>query len=223
MNKNLKNTIQAVLFDLDGTILDTSKDLGSALNRLLAVRKLPPLAHEVMRPIVGRGAKGMLKLGLDINDDHPDFLTLSDELLEFYFQTVCESTDFFPGVQEVLQHLTDKNIPWGIVTNKPKRFTTLIADHLKLTDWAQCIISGDTLANAKPHPEPMLHACKLLGTEPANCIYVGDAEIDVQASKAAGIPVLTALYGFIAVDEKPEEWDADGYILQPQDILAYLT
>lgn len=219
----MKKPIQAVLFDLDGTLLDTSIDLSSALNRVLTARKLQPLAHAETRPIVGKGCKGMLKLGLNIEEHHPEYPDLCKELLDYYLEHVCETTQFFPGVEVVLQHLEKNNIPWGIVTNKPAHLTALLVEQLALHKRTPCIVSGDTLSKAKPHPEPLLHACKLLQQEPDACLYVGDAEIDIIASKAAGIPVLAALYGFIAADEDPLAWKADGYIQHPEEIIGWLS
>lgn len=219
----MKNSPHAVLFDLDGTLLDTSTDLSTALNRVLKARNLAPLQYAQTRPIVGHGCKAMLKLALDMNEDHPEYLSLCDELLEYYFEHVSETSQFFPGIEEVLQYLEKNNIPWGIVTNKPGRFTKVLVEGLALNKRTPCIISGDTLSKAKPHPEPLLHACKLLGVEPASCLYIGDAEIDVIASKAAGIPVLTALYGFISPEEIPQDWKANGYINHPSEIIPWIT
>jgi N-acetyl-D-muramate 6-phosphate phosphatase len=218
----VKKPIQAVLFDLDGTLLDTSIDLSTALNRVLKARNLPPLPHTATRPVVGKGCKGMLKMALNIEEHQPEYSGLCQELLDYYFEHVCDTTQFFPGVEEVLQHLEKNNIPWGIVTNKPKHLTAVLVEQMALYKRTQCIVSGDTLSKAKPHPEPLLHACEILGQTPASCLYVGDAEIDIIASKAAGIPVLAALYGFISPEENPQTWAADGYIKHPGEIINWL-
>jgi 2-phosphoglycolate phosphatase len=218
----VKNSIQAVLFDLDGTLLDTSGDLTSALNSVLAQHKMAALPHAKTRPIVGQGTKGLFKLALNMDENHPEYAGLCTEFLEFYFKAACVSTAFFPGVEEVLAYLENNNIPWGIVTNKPGRFTAVIVENFALHKRTTCIISGDTLAKAKPHPEPLLHACKILGFKPESCLFVGDAEIDILASKAAGIPVLAALYGYISPEENPASWNADGYINHPSEVIEWL-
>jgi HAD superfamily hydrolase (TIGR01549 family) len=125
-------------------------------------------------------------------------------------------------MEAVLQYLEESKTPWGIVTNKPERFTLKLIEKLQLTARAACIVSGDTLKNSKPHPEPILHACQLLQQNPAECLYVGDSEIDVIASRAAGSPVLTALYGYISAEEDPYQWNADGYIKHPDEIITLL-
>jgi 2-phosphoglycolate phosphatase len=214
--------IKSVLFDLDGTLIDTATDLGQALNSMRKARDLPPLPQAQIRPEAGRGCKGLLKLGLNIDSSDANYKNLCDELLNFYQLHLLETTQLFPGMEKVLTHLEQNNIPWGIVTNKPHRFTTLIVDNLNLTKRAACIISGDSLKNSKPHPEPLLHACQLLHHSPAHCLYVGDSAVDIIASKAAGMPALAALYGYIPADENPETWQAEGYINHPLEIIPWL-
>jgi 2-phosphoglycolate phosphatase len=222
MSSEKKPLAKAILFDLDGTLLDTAPDLGQALNRILQARELAPLSLPVMRPSVGRGCKGLLKLGLNMDERHPDYPRLCDELLGYYEEHMLDNTHLFPGMENILTHLQKADIPWAIVTNKPERFTTELLKHLKLHDRASCVISGDTLANRKPHPEPVLRACELLNHKPSECLYVGDAEIDIIASKAAGTSALVAMYGYIASDEDPKTWHADGYIHHPSEIMEWL-
>ncbi|MDR3477501.1 MAG: phosphoglycolate phosphatase [Gammaproteobacteria bacterium] len=218
-----KQIAKGILFDLDGTLLDTAVDLSQALNRILQARGLAPLSLPVIRPSVGRGCKGLLKLGLNMDEDHPEYLGLCDELLGYYEEHMFDTTQLFPGMESILTHLENTGIPWGIVTNKPGRFTAELLKRLKLNDRANCVISGDTLANRKPHPEPVLRACELLNQKPGECLYVGDAEIDIIASKAAGTPVVVAMYGYIASDEDPKTWNADGYIHHPAEIMEWLS
>jgi len=212
----------AVLFDLDGTLLDTAPDLALALNQLLKAHDRPSLNLTAIRPEAGHGCKGLLKLGLQLDEQHPDYPLRCDEFLHFYERCCLENTRLFVGMDEVLTHLEKNDIPWGIVTNKPARFTTLLLDHLRLAERAACVISGDSLPNSKPHPEPIWHACRLLAKSPSECLYVGDAETDVQASKAAGTFSLAALYGYIPLDEDPYGWQADGYIQRPGEIIRHL-
>jgi 2-phosphoglycolate phosphatase len=217
-----KQPIKAVLFDLDGTLLDTATDLGHALNNVLTKRSLTPLSQTLIRPAAGRGCRGLLKAGMDIDEAHPEYKQLCTELLGHYHSHLADTTQFFPGMEAVLQYLEESKTPWGIVTNKPERFTLKLIEKLQLTARAACIVSGDTLKNSKPHPEPILHACQLLQQNPAECLYVGDSEIDVIASRAAGSPVLTALYGYISAEEDPYQWNADGYIKHPDEIITLL-
>jgi phosphoglycolate phosphatase len=215
--------IHAVLFDLDGTLLDTATDLGHALNKVLLKRQLTPLSLELIRPAAGRGAKGLLKAGMNITEDHPEYKALCTELFMNYHYHLTDTTRLFAGMEVVLAHLEQENIPWGIVTNKPERFTLKLVEALDLSRRAACVISGDTLKNSKPHPEPILHACRLMQQDPAHCLYVGDAEIDIIASRAAGSPALVALYGYIPEGEDPYQWRADGYIGEPVDLLKLLV
>jgi 2-phosphoglycolate phosphatase len=218
----MKTNISAVLFDLDGTLLDTAADLGHALNCVLQARNLPPVSQDLIRPHAGRGCKGLLQVGMDVAQDHPEYPKLCEELLDYYFTHACDTSALFAGMDEVLQQLERSNTPWGIVTNKPMRFTRPIVKHLGLTT-AACVISGDTLSKAKPFPDQILHACELMSINPTECLFVGDSEVDVLASKAAGSPVLTALYGYIPPSENPHHWNADGYINHPEEILGWLV
>lgn len=214
--------ISAVLFDLDGTLLDTANDLGKALNTLLSKHGLPQLPFSRIRPEAGRGSRGLIKVGFNIDENDARYTELCDALLALYEDYLLHSTHLFPGMEEVLTHLENKGIPWGIVTNKPEKFTKEIVKGLNLSERAQCIISGDTLPQRKPHPDPVLHACKLLNQDPATCLYVGDSEVDIIASRAAGTASLVALYGYIPAVENPSTWNADGYIQQPIDIIRWL-
>lgn len=208
--------INSVLFDLDGTLLDTIHDLARALNNILQKHQRPILPVEKIRPFAGHGYRGLLELaGLSTS--------LGEQILEQYQIHLLDSTTFFPGITEVLTHLEDHHIPWGIVTNKPARFTLKIIEGLNLMDRAACVISGDTLTNCKPHPEPILHACQLMQRAPEECLFIGDAKIDILASQAAGASSLVALYGYIPEEEQPETWGANGMIHHPLDILKWLT
>lgn len=222
----LKNNIEAILFDLDGTLLDTAHDLVSALHLLM--NKPNPFdtqnnkVHRELRAAAGRGCKGLIKAGLNIEDTDERYSKLAEELLQHYDNHLLDTTQLFPGMSEVLKHLEQNNIPWGIVTNKPDKYTKKILGGLQLTVTPQCVISGDSLKNRKPHPEPLLHACQLLQKAPQQCLYVGDTEVDVIASKAAGMPSLVALYGYTFSHEDPLSWKADGYIEHPKEILSWV-
>lgn len=214
--------IKAVLFDLDGTLLDTAEDLGRALNSFLSTRKEPPLSISQIRPMAGSGCKGLLKLGLDMDEHHPDYRSSCEELLALYQHHLFDTTQLFPGMAEVLACIEKNGLPWGVVTNKPAKFTDQLMGHLKLVQRAGCVISGDTLKNHKPHPEPILHACQILQQHPSDCLYIGDSKVDVVACKAAGSISLAALYGYIPANDDPATWQADGYIQHPSEIIRWL-
>jgi 2-phosphoglycolate phosphatase len=216
-------SIQAVLFDLDGTLLDTAPDLVYALNQLRQAYNLPPVPLSAVRSLVGYGSKALLKFAFGRGENDPSFHSLRENFLYLYQQHLADTTAFFPNVEKVLAHLNKENIPWGIVTNKltPHTYALLKAMHVQPP--LACVVCGDTLATAKPHPEPLLHACQLLGQQPENCIYIGDAVSDVIASKAAGTKSLVALYGYISANDNPYAWQADGYIQEPIEIIDWLA
>jgi 2-phosphoglycolate phosphatase len=214
--------IQAVLFDLDGTLLDTAPDLLAALNRVRQEHNMPALPLPILRSIANQGSKAMVKLAFGIDENHPNLGALRQQFLAYYEENIASATRFFPQVEAVLEHLDAQNIPWGIVTNKLTRHTTVLLEALNYTHRPGCVICGDSLATFKPDPAPILHACELLKQTPENCIYVGDAATDVLASKAAGTPSLVALYGYIHESEDPLSWQADGYINEPSEIIGWL-
>ena len=214
--------IKAVLFDLDGTLLDTAADLGKAINSLLLEYKRTPFDAQTVRTTAGMGAKAWIKMGFNIDESDPLYAELIQKLLAYYQLFLKETTKFFLGMEEVLAYLAKNNIPWGIVTNKPEKFTQQHVANLDLLKNAVCVISGDTLSKCKPDPEPVIHACKLLKTAPENCLFVGDSIVDIQASNAAGAVSLAALYGYIPSTEDPLTWGAKGYIKDPLEILDWI-
>ena len=214
--------IRTVLFDLDGTLADTALDLGYALNALLAEHGKPALPQNIIRPVASHGAPGLLKLGFGVARDDPQFAPLRTRFLELYQTHLTRHTRLFPGVPELLDALAARDIRWGIVTNKPAFLTDPLVAQLGIADDAVCIVSGDTTANRKPHPEPMLHACQLSGSQPDECLYVGDAARDIEAGRAAGMKTLVARFGYIGPEDHPETWGADGMIDKLSDILDWL-
>ena len=213
---------QAVLFDLDGTLLDTAPDFVLALNALRAEQALAPLALAAVRPYVSHGSSALLRAGLGIDAAHPAFEELRLRLLERYAQVLAQATLPFPGIEEVLLTLEARRLPWGIVTNKPGWLTTPLLDALALSGRAGCVISGDTTARAKPYPDPLLAGARMLGVAARECLYVGDAERDVEAARAAGMAVVIALYGYLTEDDHPERWGGDGSITSARDLLAWI-
>ncbi|MHB1245370.1 MAG: phosphoglycolate phosphatase [Sulfuriferula sp.] len=214
--------VNAVLFDLDGTLVDTAPDLGYALNQQRQMHGLPEMPLELIRPYASHGTVGLLQIGFAISPDHPAFQDLRAEYLELYEQNLNQFSALFPGMMELLDELEMRGLPWGIVTNKPARFTDPLLAQMGLDDRAASIISGDTCAHSKPHPEPLLAACREIGVLPATCVYIGDAERDIAAAHASGMPALVAEYGYIGPQDDPLEWGADGFIQSPTALLEYL-
>jgi N-acetyl-D-muramate 6-phosphate phosphatase len=214
--------VRAVLFDLDGTLADTALDLAGALNRVRADRSLPPMALELLRPHASHGARGMLGAGLGIERDNPEFELLRDSFLDYYAAALCEKTQLFEDAQKVLTEIERRGLRWGIVTNKATRFTLPILERLALSTRTVAVICGDTTANTKPHPEPLLAAALALNVDPAECLYVGDAERDIIAGRAAGMRTLIASYGYLGADDTPEHWAADGVIHSLGELLEWL-
>ncbi len=215
-------TTKTILFDLDGTLVDTAPDLGHALNLLLEKHGKAALSDAVIRPYASHGSRGLLGLGFGITSDDVDFIALRDEYLDLYESVLTRSPQLFDGMQTLLDAFDVQGISWGIVTNKPGRFTQPLVKSLGLDEKAICVISGDDAPQPKPSPETLLMACKQAQVQPETCIYVGDAERDVQAGKAAGMKTVVALFGYIDSSDKPEEWGADEMILAPMDILQLL-
>ena len=215
-------TIQGVLFDLDGTLLDTAPDMAYALNAQRQRHGLPHLPFAAIRPLVGYGSKALLQLGFEIEETHAAYPDLLNEFLQLYEQHLIDATQLFPEIEQVLAYLAQINLPWGIVTNKPSKFVHHLLKKFELDKQAACVVCGDTLSTRKPHPGTILHACEQLQLSPASCLYVGDASIDVTASKSAGTQSLVALYGYIHENENPLSWPADGYIHRPSEIISWL-
>lgn len=214
--------IRTVLFDLDGTLLDTAPDLADALNAVLKENRREPLPFERIRSVVSHGGKALIELGFEMPDNDPQFEPLRQRLLEIYRDNVSNKTRLFPGMDKVIEALTERGINWGIVTNKPGWLTNPLLSDLGLDKTAACVISGDTLDERKPHPAPMLLACEKAGSTPAQCVYVGDAQRDIEAGKNAGMLTLVALFGYFMKDDRPTEWHADGLLNTANDLIPWL-
>ena len=222
--QNVTNTtlIKGVLFDLDGTLLDTAPDMADALNAQRAQHQLAPLPFAVIRPYVGYGTRALLKIGFEIDDTHANYQAMAAEYLDLYEQHIIKKTAFFPHVEQVLTELDAASLPWGIVTNKPKRFAHPLFDAFGLVNRAACLVCGDTLPKRKPHPDQILYAAAHMQFNTSDLVYVGDTDIDVAASKQANMPALVALYGYIHADENPYAWQANGYLQSILDIIPWL-
>ena len=213
--------LRAVLFDLDGTLLDTAPDMVGALNALRIEEGRIPLPHDTVRDAVSHGSARLVKLGF--SDASPErSLELQQRFLEIYRAALSAGTRLFPGMEEVLDTLAARSLKSGIVTNKPGWLTEPLLEELGIRERFDCVVSGDTVAERKPHPLPLLHAAQLAGVAPGECIYVGDAERDVQAAHAAGMPALVANYGYLREDEDSTSWGGDGYLAQARDLLGWL-
>jgi phosphoglycolate phosphatase len=214
--------LAAVIFDLDGTLVDTAPDLGAALNRVRADHGLAPIPLERLRPFASHGARGLLGEGLGVAPADPAYAALRDAFLAHYEAALCVKSVLFATAEALLDAIEARALRWGIVTNKAARYATPLLEQLRLASRAGTIVCGDTTPFAKPHPAPLIDAAKRLGLAPERCVYVGDAERDVCAGVAAGMRTIVARYGYLRVDETPEAWDADGIIDLPEELLAWL-
>ena len=214
--------IGAVLFDLDGTFADTAPDLSASLNYVRSLHSLPPLPLEITRLQASHGSPGMLKLGFNVEPDAAEFPALREAFLAYYAANICVHTTLFSGIKELIATLEQRGLPWGIVTNKPQRFTLPLMQALGYAERAACLVSGDTCAHPKPHPEPLLHAARSLGVAPQNCLYLGDDKRDMEAGRAADMKTLIALFGYIDPTADLESWQANGTIAAPLELLKHL-
>jgi 2-phosphoglycolate phosphatase len=211
----------AILFDLDGTLLDTARDLGNALNQILMGLERPNVAYDDYRNIASDGAKGMLELGFGEDLKNYNFDSLRQQFLDYYENNICVETVYFMGVESLLLALNQHNIPWGIVTNKPEFLTLQLVTSFPLLQKCGVIISGDTLSERKPHPLPLLHAEAKLDLVSPNTWYVGDAERDIQAANSANMHSVIAQYGYISDIQQTNNWNADLSIHSPRELLDY--
>jgi phosphoglycolate phosphatase len=213
----------AVLFDLDGTYADTAADMGAALNVLLARYGRPPLPAARIRPHVSNGARGLLRVGFGLTPKDPLYDELRAEYLDIYAADICCHTRPFDGMDTLLAALLNSGFHWGIVTNKPGWLTDPLLAAMAPAPAPGCVVSGDTTARAKPHPDPLLHACRLLDLDPARCWYVGDDARDILAGRAAGMATLAAGWGYLGTDAHPRDWGADGVAQHPLAVLDWVT
>ncbi len=213
----------AVLFDLDGTLLDTAPDMIAALDALLAEQGQGPVEYAHARLHVSKGAIGLINLAFDalgISLSQGQLLSLRNRYLDLYAKRLCQATTLFDGMAEVLAQLEDAGMPWGIVTNKPGFLAEPLLDQLGLLQRSAALVSGDTLPERKPHPQPLLFAASQLFVMPGETVYIGDDIRDIEAGNAAGMTTVAAAYGFIPPDDNPAHWQADHLIESPGDLLT---
>jgi phosphoglycolate phosphatase len=213
---------QALLFDLDGTLVDSAPDLAAAGNAVRAARGLPPLSASLYRPHTSAGARGMLKVAMGLGPDAAEYDALKDEFLRAYELGLAEHTGCFPAMAALIDRLDAQQVPWGIVTNKVTRFTLPILAHLGLDRRAGAVVCGDTTPHAKPHPAPLLEAARRMGLAPERCVYVGDDLRDVQAGQAAGMQTVAVRWGYLGDDLPVEAWGADAVVNDPLELLKWV-
>ncbi len=209
-----------MLFDLDGTLVDTAPDLVAVLNRMLLEHGRARMPYAVARNEVSNGAAGLIRLGFGIASSAEAMGPLRARFLDLYRENICVNSRLFIELRILSEKLYD--MPWGIVTNKPGALTTSLLERLRLTVASGCVVSGDRLPQRKPHPAPLLLAATELGVAPADCVYIGDAPRDIEAGKAAGMTTIAAAYGYIRPGEDVAAWNADAILRQPADLTAVL-
>ncbi|MFP4243914.1 MAG: HAD family hydrolase [Ectothiorhodospira sp.] len=214
--------MRTLLLDLDGTLVDTAPDMHAALCRLQARHGTEPLPFEAVRDHVSHGSVALVRLGFP-GIEGETFEALKQEYLTLYAEALHVDSILFPGMAEILERIEAQGMNWGVVTNKPGWLTEPLLHSMGLRTKAATVISGDTTPERKPHPLPLLQACREAGSAPHQCLYIGDALRDIQAGRAAGMATLAALYGYIDADQTPDTWGADGFIHHPGEILPWLT
>jgi phosphoglycolate phosphatase len=214
--------LSCVLFDLDGTLVDTAPDLLACLNKALHIHQLPSAAHARIKPFISFGAAAMIKASQNdaINSEREADVLAT--MLDLYQHNIADHSVFFTGIEDTLAVIEARGLKWGVVTNKRERFTLPLMTALNLTERAACIISGDTTANPKPHVEPMLAACQQAQVNPKECVYIGDASHDITAGRNAQMKTLAALYGYLKANDTPETWGADALIDSPEHLKNWI-
>jgi len=213
------NKYNAVLFDLDGTLLDTANDLGEALNYVLKKYGFGPVAQARYRPVASDGAKGLLTLGFGEQLKNFDYDVLREEFLKYYQENIAVHTCLYPGISELLTNLNTRDIPWGVVTNKPEGLTSLLLPYFEEFKACKVMVGGDTLKERKPHPAPLQYACQKLSSNAEECIYVGDALRDIEAGNSANMYTMIAKWGYILPTDDFHLWQACAIAHSPIDIL----
>lgn len=220
--KHVFSGIEAVLFDLDGTLIDSAPDLGAAVDKMRTDRGMPALKLDAYRPMAGAGARGMLGVAFDMKPEHSEYDDFREEFFRNYEKSLTQRTRAFDGVANLIEQLLGRDLVWGVVTNKAARFTEPLTRAMPLFDTARTIVCGDTTPHAKPHPEPLFEASRRLGLLPGNCLYVGDDERDILAGRAAGMGTVAATYGYLGQKSDISAWGAHAVINSPVELLQLL-
>lgn len=219
----MQRSIRAILFDLDGTLIDSAPDLGAAADQMRVARGMPSLPMADYRPFAGSGARGMLRVAFGMQPEDADFPAMREEFFQNYERRMTQDTTVFDGVADMLARIVAQQLHWGVVTNKSKRFTEPLSRQMPLFASAGAVVSGDTTPHAKPHPEPLLEAARRIGVDPQDCVYVGDDERDIIAGKAAGMHTVAAVYGYLGEKQSVAHWEADDVINSPHELLKRLN
>ena len=214
--------VRCVLFDLDGTLIDSAADLGLAADDMRIARGLPSLPISDYRASAGSGARGMLGVAFGVTPDDDGFTVLRDEFFDRYEQRMTMLTQPFDGAEALLQALARHGVPWGVVTNKSSRFVTPLLATMPMFTTASALVCGDTTPHTKPHPAPLHEAMRQIGVRPEQCVYVGDDERDMVAGRAAGMATVAARYGYLGAGAVVERWPADAVINSPSELLKIL-
>jgi phosphoglycolate phosphatase len=214
--------VQAVLFDLDGTLIDSAPDLAAAADTMRVARGLPSLPLEQYRHMAGAGARGLLGVAFGMTPDHADYEAMREEFFCNYERSLTQRTEIFEGVPELLESLVNQGLKWGVVTNKAERFTLPLTASMNLFAKAGAIVSGDTTPHAKPHPEPLFEAVRRLGVDASRCVYVGDDERDIVAGRAAGMATVAVTYGYLGAQGDTSQWGANATINCVNELLPLL-
>ena len=214
--------VRAVLFDLDGTLIDSAPDLGAAADKMRVDRGLPALALEDYRPMAGAGARGMLGIAFGMTPDHPDYSAMREEFFVNYENCMTRQTSAFEGVPDLISQLLAHGLAWGVVTNKSMRFTRPLVQGMSLFATAAAVVGGDSTPHSKPHPAPLLEAARQLKLEPGSCVYVGDDARDIAAGLAAGMGTVAATYGYLGSSSDTLQWGAHAHIRTPLELLPLL-
>jgi len=213
---------EAILFDLDGTLLDTAGDLSAAVNILLERTGKPPMPLEALRPYVSQGGLTMVSIAFDIPRESKKAKRLWRDYLEIYAENLSNTSRLFDGMESVLNRIEAQEISWGVVTNKPEVFTVPLLEALGLFHRAGCVVSGDTLIHSKPSPAPIIHACEILDVSPERVIMIGDDQRDIVSGRAAGTRTIAAAWGYIQPDDSPDSWGADAILQHPREIDGWI-
>jgi phosphoglycolate phosphatase len=219
----MQRSIRAILFDLDGTLIDSAPDLGAAADQMRVARGLPSLPMADYRPFAGSGARGMLRVAFGMQPEDAEFPAMREEFFQNYERRMTQDTTVFDGVADMLARIVAQQLQWGVVTNKSKRFTEPLSRQMALFASAGAVVSGDTTPHAKPHPEPLFEAARRIGVDPQDCVYVGDDERDIIAGKAAGMRTVAAVYGYLGEKQSVAHWEADDVINSPHELLKRLN
>ncbi len=215
--------VHAVLFDLDGTLIDSAPDLGAAADKLRTDRGMASLPFEMYRPMAGAGARGLIGVAFGLTPADAEFAALKEEFFVNYEQCMTQRTYAFDGVTELLAAIVAAGLKWGVVTNKAERFALPLTRQMPLFKTASTVICGDTTAHAKPHPAPLLEAARRMAIAPECCVYVGDDERDIVAGHAAGMPTVAAAYGYLGAGEGTAHWNAHATIHAAHELSRWLA